>query len=502
MTKYLIIASLLLLGIFEVLWLRKVWREQYDGLKQETEYIFQRTVANLQDSLVRRSMARNNIQPDSVMLERLPVHWNTRIAATNSLPPLRMESKTNMVVRLEGKPDDRLLRDTVQYSKVQVFIATTGDSLPTQPASGVDRLLLNLHGHLRQAGTNQQVFQIQKDTLTLAELNSAYRRALRAAGIPLPFTLVQFQHDSVPPTLPQTGGITTQPAFAGLLEPRFYTAVFPEYRGYVLRKMLPSGAFALLLFGMTTAAFALIYRGLQQQKRLTRLKNEFISNVTHELKTPITTVSVALEALSDFEALQDPVKTREYLALSKLELDRLSLLVDKVLRLSMFEQQEHRLKPEPLDLAGLVRQVGTALRLQAERVGASIRFDIPDSDDFTLTADRLHLSSVLYNLFDNALKYGGANPDILVSLEKTPGGIRLRVRDNGIGIPPEYQSKIFDKFFRVPSGDNRHDVKGHGLGLSYVAEVVRQHGGSIRVESEVGNGSTFIVDLPAAIPGA
>ena len=189
-------------------------------------------------------------------------------------------------------------------------------------------------------------------------------------------------------------------------------------------------------------------------------------------------------------------KTREYLTLSKLELDRLSLLVDKVLRLSMFEETEPHLQPEPLDLGALALQVTAAMALQAERAGARIHTDGLKQHEFIVLGDRLHLSSVIFNLLDNAIKYTSGTPDIHIAIEKTPEIVRLCVRDNGIGIPPDYQDKVFEKFFRVPSGGT-HNVKGHGLGLSYVSRVVRQHGGDIRLESIPGRGSAFVVELPA-----
>lgn len=489
---WLIVSSLALLVFFETLWLRQVWKERYEDLKQRTDLIFQRTVVALQDSLVRRSMARSNFKPDSIGLPSFAGHWEHKpVVPPPGIAPVQFETKSNMVIRIEGNHDDRLQRDSIRYNSMQVFIATT-DSLAPGPGSGMDRLLLNLPTKMRRIRGGEQVFRIEKDTISTAELKHAYQSGLAGIGILLDFQL--HQTDSLPFHL-TTPGLATQPAFAGILAPRFYAALFPEYKGHLLRQVLPDVALALLLFGVTAAAFALIFRSLRQQQRLTQLKNEFISNVTHELKTPITTVGVALEALSDFEALRDPDKTHEYLSLSKLELDRLSLLVDKVLRLTMFEQQEQRMQAEPLDLAAITLQVVAALTLQAGRAGAVIHFDKPETGDFSFTGDRLHLSGVIFNLLDNALKYGGSAPEINVSLEKTPETIRLRVQDNGAGIPPEYQSKVFDKFFRVPAGD-RHDVKGHGLGLSYVVQVLRQHGGTIRVESEVGKGSVFIVELP------
>jgi signal transduction histidine kinase len=294
--------------------------------------------------------------------------------------------------------------------------------------------------------------------------------------------------------------MTTDPAMSGIMRRQFYVAEFQEYKGFLFLKILPYILFSFFLFGITSLAFWLIFNGLKKQQKLAEQKNEFISNVTHELKTPLTTVGVALEALDDFEVLRNPDKTREYLQISKMELERLNLLVDKVLRLSMFEQNALQMRPEWLDLAATTGQVIQAMSLQANAVGAVIRFD---QQPCTLLGDKVHLTGVVYNLLDNALKYCGNNPEIDVSVRNLVKDdqcfARLEVRDNGIGIAPEYHAQVFEKFFRVPMG-NVHNVKGHGLGLNYVSAVVRQHGGSIYVESQPGMGSAFIVEIPAPTP--
>ena len=261
--------------------------------------------------------------------------------------------------------------------------------------------------------------------------------------------------------------------------------------------------FSLLLFGMTALAFGLVYRSLRQQERLTALKNDFISNITHELKTPISTVSVAIEAMQNFNALQKPELTKEYLDISKNELARLSMLVDKMLKLSVFEQKEPELKKETIDLAALVAQVLDSMRLQFEKQNVKIALDTveernPDSfgkgvSHTFVEADKTHLTSVIYNLLDNALKYEGKNIQIHFATEGNL--LKMSFQDDGCGIASEYHAKVFDKFFRVPKG-NVHNVKGYGLGLSYVASIVKQHGGRIEVQSVLEQGSTFSVFLP------
>ena len=232
---------------------------------------------------------------------------------------------------------------------------------------------------------------------------------------------------------------------------------------------------------------------MQKQKRLTELKNDFIQNITHELKTPISTVGVAIEALQDFEAIKNPARTQEYLDISRHELNRLSLLVDKVLRMSLFEKKEPELKLEKVDLKELIDNILNSMKIQFEKKNASF---IPtyNGESFSLNGDPTHLSSVVYNLLDNALKYSRKQPVVQIELTENTNQLILKIKDNGIGIPSEDQEKVFDKFFRVPSGD-LHNVKGHGLGLSYVASVVKKHGGTIKVESEPGSGSVFTIEF-------
>lgn len=267
------------------------------------------------------------------------------------------------------------------------------------------------------------------------------------------------------------------------------------YKPYITQKILPEVLFALFVFGITAVSFALIYSSFRQQKRLIALKNDFISNMTHELKTPITTVGVAIEAMKSFDVLKNPEQTKEYLDISKNEINRLSFLVDKVLKMAAFEQKNPVLTLETVNVVALTEEVLSSMQLQFDKFGASVDLDKKGSD-FNIQADRMHITSVLYNLIDNALKYGGDNPSIHVELEAPfYEFVRISIADKGQGIPPQYQDKIFDKFFRIPTGDV-HDIKGHGLGLSYVASVVKQHGGNINVESEEGKGSRFSVFLP------
>jgi two-component system phosphate regulon sensor histidine kinase PhoR len=280
----------------------------------------------------------------------------------------------------------------------------------------------------------------------------------------------------------------------GFTRPVTYRVDFSDNVFLPVEEVAAPDNVSLLLIGLTVLSFVLLQRNLSRQQKLTELKNDFISNITHELKTPIATVSVAIEAMKNFNALDNPERAKEYLDISGNELQRLSLLVDKVLRISMFEKKEIELKQEWFNMRALTDEIVTSMRLQFEKYQAKVSVD-SSQNPMNIYADKMHMTSVLYNLLDNALKYSEADPTILVQLAEEPGYWTLAVTDNGTGIPAEYKDKIFDKFFRVPTGD-KHNVKGYGLGLSYVAHVVQRHNGSISVESQPSIGSKFIVKIP------
>jgi two-component system phosphate regulon sensor histidine kinase PhoR len=323
------------------------------------------------------------------------------------------------------------------------------------------------------------------DSVTIKEVTDAYAKRLQNENLNLNFRVGKL--DSAHADQPNAVTI-------GLTKPATYTFSLQNTLGYMLGKLKMPILFSLLLMGVTIAAFVMLYRNMIKQHRLSVLKNEFISNITHELKTPIATVGVAIEALKNFNALDDPQRTREYLDISQNELQRLNLLVDKVLKLSVFENKAIELKKEVFDLKQLTGEIMNSMKLQFEKHRANVSLQ-GEGGNYTLEADKLHITSVIYNLLDNALKYSQENPVIEVNILSHAEHISLSVKDNGIGIPPEYKGKIFEKFFRVPMGD-KHNIKGYGLGLSYVSEIASRHHGYITVESELGKGSTFTVNIP------
>ncbi|WP_338869628.1 ATP-binding protein [Spirosoma sp. SC4-14] len=281
--------------------------------------------------------------------------------------------------------------------------------------------------------------------------------------------------------------IHTAPVPVNPVKNLFVQASFTAPGFYLLSRMGWLLGASLLLLVLTTGCFLFMLSTIMRQKKLSEVKNDFINNMTHELKTPIATVTAAVEALQNFGALNDPQRTQTYLAISQTNLQRLSDLVEKVLNLAVEEKHELILHPEPVDLYELANDLITNHRLRALK---PVSFETNIPADAIVTVDRVHFGNALNNLIDNAIKYSREQVTIRLAFHRHSSDWSVSVADNGIGIQKSYQTAIFDRFFRVPTG-NLHPVKGFGLGLAYVRQVVERHGGSIAVQSDPERGSEF-----------
>lgn len=270
--------------------------------------------------------------------------------------------------------------------------------------------------------------------------------------------------------------------------------VVRDYRGYLAGQLVAPVLFVCVLLSLTGAAFIIAFRSLKAQIKLSNLKDDFINNMSHELKTPIATVKVALEALTNFNLLEDPITSREYLGMAAAEMDRLELLATRVLNTSLLEDGRINMHREPHDMALLLADVLKTMQLRIAKHGAKLTLQ-KTGTNFRVAMDKLHMQGVLINLLDNCLKYGPQGVHIDIQLTAVNGKVQLSVADNGPGIPEEYREKVFEKFFRVPTG-NHHNAKGYGLGLNYAAQVMRQHNGSIQVGNRLpASGCAFTLVL-------
>lgn len=271
-----------------------------------------------------------------------------------------------------------------------------------------------------------------------------------------------------------------------------------KYQIYLIKNLLPQILFGLILLILTGAAFTISFISLKKQMELNLIRNEFVANISHELKTPVATVKVALEAIQNFDLKNEPAKADEYIRIAQVEMNRLDMLVQNVLTSSIYDGASNGfMQPERVSLKSIVDEVTQSMQIRFKQMNAQISIDT-EGFDFDIVADRLHVQGVLINLIDNSLKYVEVSPKIAIKLFEESSRVILTVSDNGIGIPEEYISKIFDKFFRVPT-QNRHNVKGYGLGLSYAAMVMKQHKGTISVENNKDAGCKFTLTFPKSV---
>lgn len=274
----------------------------------------------------------------------------------------------------------------------------------------------------------------------------------------------------------------------------FLRVYFPRIKrdllGAIGMLLFVSGLFITIIIVVFVVTLKIIFK----QKRLSVIKNDFISNMTHELKTPISTISLACEALGDPSIDLSQDVRGNYLGMIKAENSRLGMLVEKVLRNAILEKGEVILNPEPTDLNELIRSTLTHFDLRIRKGGGQVIKDLSENLPHVMI-DPIHTGNAISNLIDNAIKYARERPEIHLKTYADKNHVVVEVADNGIGISTENQKIIFEKFFRVPTG-NVHNVKGFGLGLSYVSYVVENSGGEITVQSELGKGSTFIIKIP------
>ena len=341
-----------------------------------------------------------------------------------------------------------------------------------------------------------------EERLSYSQLDSLIRQEFAEKNITLPFEFA-VRTGNVRYTL-RSAGFNPMAKFQKFsptlfphdvrTSPNFLVVYFPTRENYLFRSVgTMAGAsltLAMIILIISSVAIYVIFR----QKKLSEIKNDFVNNMTHELKTPISTISLASQMLAD-PGLDGDAKNLEHIsALILEESKRLGNQVERVLQMSILEEGKMSLRLQPVNFDSLVRKATEKLSLQVSKRNGTIHLDL-DAGTGTIEADETHLTNVIFNLVDNAMKYCHKNPEISITTRSTSQSVQARVSDNGIGISKEYLSRIFEKFFRIPTG-NVHDVKGFGLGLSYVKKVIEQHHGSISVTSEPETGTAFTLIIP------
>jgi two-component system phosphate regulon sensor histidine kinase PhoR len=270
--------------------------------------------------------------------------------------------------------------------------------------------------------------------------------------------------------------------------------IFPNKTSWLWSSVWPLLSLSLLLTIIILACFSYVIYVVFRQKKLSEIKNDFVNNMTHEFKTPIATISLASDSITSPMVINMPDKIKKFADIIKQENRRMLSQVEKVLQMALLDKHDFKLNLKELNVHEIIEQAVSNINLQVQQRGGIIMKEL-NALNSTIMGDPIHLSNIIYNLLDNANKYSPDKPEIRVSTRNLGIFLEIRISDTGIGMSRDAQKMIFEKFYRVPTG-NIHNVKGFGLGLSYVKAMVIEHAGKVEVESEPGRGSTFILTFP------
>jgi len=465
------VGSILVLALVQFFWLESVYRDYKNSLSQETKLLFATTVTGMLDSLVLKEMKSVFIQgaPDTLYFDKFSFQ--------DTLKNIRIE------VRKEENIEDTLFIKGQQ----KVRILTSGDQISGDSVHKILRPLMLGIDSLQ--GENRFTFSLDRQSLDPGQIEKRFNEVLAANGFPFQAKVKRFNMIQEPEKIPDKA--------ISLEEIRipFGTRIFgyiESYKGFLVQKMLMPALFALLVLLFISWSMIAMYRNMLKQQRLNLLKNDIISNITHELKTPVSTVSIVLESLENFGAHDKPETRKEYIQIAKNELKRLTAIAENILKSSVLEK-EQKVSFSDLDLDILLEEKIQSFKPILESQEFEFRY-LKEGNNFKIKGDSEQLGLVIFNLLDNAVKYSKDEKNIVISLKEKENKVSIQVMDKGIGIPEAYQKEIFEKFIRVPQ-QNLHDVKGYGLGLAQVATIVKTHKGKISLESQIGKGSTFTVQF-------
>jgi len=287
-----------------------------------------------------------------------------------------------------------------------------------------------------------------------------------------------------------------QATFPKLERESYYFGVYFPNREAMLIGQMGIWLFSTAAMGIVIIFFGYTLFVILKQKRLSEIQRDFINNMTHEFKTPISTIAISSEVLRNPEITQDPQRLLNYATIIQNEANRLKQQVERVLQMATLDKEDPGLRKEPVDMHQIIIEATKIIEIPLHEKNGKIENDLSASQS-VIMGDAMHLTNILYNLLDNSIKYCHKEPEIHISSKVEKNNLIISVRDNGIGIEETHQKKIFHKFFRVPTG-NVHDVKGFGLGLNYVYHTMKEMGGSVSLESKIDLGSVFYLSFPLA----
>jgi len=480
----LMISSQLLLAGFVSYWLINQYKQERKQLSNQLNHEFLSVCDRQVDSLLMKHLITPSLN-DSLMVRLNLTDIRTMESVSDSV-------HTSVVIKhLDNDRTSTPEIFAIHAEKLQELDSMEKDSIRILKSTGEERLVRSVQLFINETdeafrtNAGAHVFSMRIDSAALLQmLSESFEEK------DWDFKMAWLQSDPQEVEIGRAHGIVLADSPHMELPALQVQQIAP----HLLKLLLPQFIFALILLSLSASALIFVYRSLKKQLVLNKIRNDFISNISHELKTPVSTVKVALEALRTFDLKNDPKVSGEYLEMASREVDRLEGLVGKVLNHQVLEDPEALLKKEPCNLQKLVHKTVGAMEILIREKEAGV--DVQEADvPCTVMADPVYLEGVIINLIDNSLKYAGPKPEIQIIIDCKPGHIQLKVLDNGPGIPEEFKHQIFDKFFRIPTGDH-HNVKGYGLGLNFAAQVMAQLGGSISFKNLPGKGCEFVLSFP------
>jgi len=446
-------------------------------------------------------------------LELLSSDTNLRkLNLPESQNPSKLDSQGIQMAKhqgLEGKitiePDKHQLQSNDSDKNIQGTVPSNISGKFSEGAAVRKQFMLNYL--MNQALGNEGNEEIEKK-ISVGLIDTLLKQEFLSKGISIDYEFGVYSPDRSKIVLEKTGKYHDELLFKGFPFPLFSGGAlatrdflliyFPQQSKYNLQSLWMMMAVSMLLVLVIIVAFSYSVFTIIRQRKLSELKNDFFNNMTHEFKTPISTISLACQALLDKDIPHSNEMYTDYINIIGDENHRLGEMAEKILHTAILEKGSLHLRPEAIDMhmliADAIHKIAIQIEIRDGVINQSLKAEHP-----IIKADKVHLSNVIFNLLDNANKYSPRKPQIQVSTADAENGIYIRIHDKGMGISKANLKRIFEKLYRVPTGDV-HNVKGFGLGLSYVKFIVEKHGGMITVESEPGKGSTFTIFLPYVIP--
>lgn len=323
-----------------------------------------------------------------------------------------------------------------------------------------------------------------------SDFDSVFHQKLDSSGLKLEYIIKKFDRfDSAVPKQ----HVASRPFMINPAAPKMYRVIYKESEKIILARLSPFIISVLLLVVLFTSGFVFYIRSYKLQTQMWQFKQSLFSNVTHELKTPVSSLQLIIDAARQRSDGRQALISDEHLQFANSEIERMNLNIDKILSFSKLNRDQFEVDKELLDLNEIIKHAISAMKVVLAEKDGQVLFK--EEDTVNVLGDATLLVNVLVTIIDNAVKYNNQRPRVEIEIERGTKDAYISISDNGIGIPTSYKEKIFEPFFRVPTGD-RHDVKGHGLGLSFVAQVMLLHHGSVSVSSAEEGGSSFIITIP------